>query len=218
MATFPVNTIFEIKYLYRVNGQVCMNVLHYAPGAGAPPNVDIPQCTQGLVDNAATDGNGTFIGEAKKLQSAQCTYFEVTAQMVFPTRWAVKRKVISIVGLNPEVVPNQNTAITFEKLGDLGNRHNVGSLHLGGISWTSFASGLLAAGVPATLDGLKAFLTLPVTDGVTPTQYDPCILNKRPIPGSDPVKYEIYGYSLVTSVHLQPTARVMRRRTVQVGI
>ena len=215
--SFPANAIVELKYQYRVNDQVCMNVTHWNP-QGDSTGFAVQDMVAGFLSLALGNGNGTFIGEAGKLQSVNAQYFRVSAQMIFPVRWAVQATDVNFQGTIDQVVPAQNLAITLTKRGDLGDRHNLGSLHVGGIPINRFQEGKVIAAALTDAAGLVTWLTTDRGDGVSPVDYVPVILNKTPIPNTDPVRYQISGSSPITSVSVQDTARVMRRRTLRVGI
>ena len=214
---WPNNSIVELKYLYHVNGQVLMNVLHYAP-EGVSTGFTVPELTQAFLDSNQGNGNGTFMGEAKKMMASEANFYQVTAQLVYPQRWQVKKATVNVSGAIAGAANAQNIAMTFEKLGDLGNRHNVGSLHLGGISDTRYVQGLFTNTALTDAAGLQTFLTATLVDAVSPATYKPVIMNKTPIPGSDPVRYQISGSSPITTVLIQDTIRTMRRRTLRLGI
>lgn len=214
---WPAQAIIEFAAKYRVNNQVCMNVTHWAPQGDSSAG-DIPELTQAFLDQNSGVGNGSFIHALVQLQSNDVTIFEVSAQLIHPTRWQKRVKVVNVVGDIDEPCPAQNLAITFTKTGDRANRHNVGSLHVGGCPVGLFDEGLLTAAAKTRAEAMESFIISELTDAISEAVYDMVILNKEPVPDSDPVRYAISGYSPVTGGTVEDTVRVMRRRTVGLGI
>ena len=214
---FPALEIVEIKILYTVNSQVCMNVLHYQV-SGNTTGFSPQDLTEGILDDFLTVTGTSVLDTMQDMMSNQATIFDVTGQGVWPTRYAVRHRPVTIVGDNINAVNAQNLAATIEKIGLLGNRHNVGSFHLGGLPPGHFVAGDLSAGALTLLDNIADALLLPLSDGLSTAEYIPVILNKEPIPGTDPVRYQISGGSEINETVRQVSARVMRRRTKGVGI
>lgn len=214
---FPNNEIVEIKVLYRVNDQVCMNVLHYqAVGstAGGTPF----ELTEGLLDDFIAITGSSVLDTMQDMMSNQANIFDITGQGVWPTRFAVQHRAVDIDGENVNPVNAQNLAATIEKSGELGNRHNIGSFHLGGLPPGHFAAGELQAGSLGQLQSIADALKLHLVDGASTADWVPVILNKSPIPNTDPVRYEISGGTPISRTFAQSSARVMRRRTKGIGI
>lgn len=214
---FPALEIVEIKVLYTVNSQTCMNVLHYQVD-GNTTTFSPQDLTEGILDDFLAVTGTSVLDGMLALMSNTVTVFDVTGQGVWPTRFAVRHRAVSLAGANANPVNAQNLAATIEKIGLLGNRHNVGSFHLGGLPPGHFSGGDVTAGSFTLLDNLADAILLPLSDGLSTAQYLPVILNKEPIPDSDPIRYRINGGSEIAETAAKNTARVMRRRTKGVGI
>lgn len=217
-----VNTIVEIKIGYTANDQQCFNVYHQGvyngTGAGQDPAEWQETIKNKLFADSGTDGSVTK--EMRDMMSDEVNMNLITVQIVYPVRYRLSQIVTTLPGLIAEPCNAQNVQATFTKLGDLGNRHNVGAWHQGGLPESSYVAGLLSAGASGALTNLaNAFLAQQtyVVAGSS-TTFGPVILNKTPIPDTDPVKYQISGRTGVSAVVPRDTIRVMRRRTLRVGI
>lgn len=213
----PAGSIVEIKYEYSVNGQTCMNVLHYTALIAYPnenPTLVVPE----LLTVAAGTGVGTIPFLMAQAQGNNVSWIRTTAQMIYPTRYIVWQQATALTGAQPTPCTAQNVALVIEKHGEQGARNNTGSFHLGGV-----ASGLYSAGL-TTVNGLLALQALAdkldddLNEAVYGTNWDAAILNKVAIPNTDPTRYEIAGSTPIFQVTAKQTVRTMRRRTVGLGI
>lgn len=220
----PVDSIGELKIGYTVNDQQCYNISHFGVLQGVGANAEEITWQEMLRDyfKDGWDTNGKLIREMRENMSDEALVNIVSFQWIYPVRYraSVFFPADGWPGLVEAPVSNQNTAGVFTKFGLLGNRHNVGSWHQGGMPPSLFVNGLLTAGVLTQLQVIANVWkqTIPFTIGGETTVFFPGILNKKPIPDTDPVKYEIDGITEVATVLAQDTARVMRRRTLRVGI
>lgn len=219
---FDPNTIFEVRVRYEANGQRCYNIFHLDAGGAVGTGLDERGWQDQLRDyyagGVATDGS--LLKEMRDAMSEDVSIDEVAVQIVYPVRYrASKVTLLAAVGLVAEPLPNQNTALVFTKFGELGNRANIGSWHQGGLGISNFEDGSISAAGLGRMQNIRtAFLDGPsfVIDGVT-TSFFPVILNKEPIPDTDPVKFRIKGKTDIVATNVEDTARVMRRRTKGVG-
>lgn len=211
------DTIVEVKIVYEANDCTLMNVVHYKPG------IPVAGPEEGILDNFAVvfgdSGAGTLLGGMKNLQSELTVYDEFTLQIVYPIRFAVRHYDLPLTGTISGTVSRQNSAITVAKKGRMGNRHNIGAFHLGGVADFVFKTGGFDyATFGAEFGALEAGLLHKYVDPLNSTEWFPYILNKEPIPDTDPVKYRISGATQVVEVETNDFARVMYRRTKGVGI
>lgn len=208
----------ELKVEYEVNTQRCFNVLHYKP-SGNSVGFDIQDMVNGFLGVMGAPGNGTLVGEIRKLMSEEVMFRSVSAQAVYATRYAVKRELITgVVGAIPSPCHAQNLQATIVKRGDLGNRHNVGSIRIGGVPQNSFQTGFVTAAYTTLMEAFAAFLASEGTDGISPVEYIPVIANKTQVPGSDPPKFVYSGSTVITNWEPMSTLRTQRTRTVGRGI
>ena len=210
-------SIFEVKIMYKANAQQCMNVLHYIT-QGSLAGAEASDISLSFITGFATSGPDSVLDAMIQLMSANVHISRLTGQFVWPTRWRMQSIDVDIPGLVAEVLQAQNLAGVIEKFGDQGNRHNVGSFHLGGIPASRFSLGDLTPAAKADLEEVAETLLIERTDGTTAAAYIPCILNKEKIPDSNPPRYQIIGASQIVGTTAMPEARVMRRRTKGLGI
>jgi len=215
---FEANTVLEAIVYYEANGQHMMNVVHYKPGVlGVGP---VPLLTEHFLTSFQDTAAGTLIAGMAGCMSNACSIYAASAQVIYPTRWA---KQIVDVGPVPggiaQLCRAQNVQLTVTKRGDLGNRHNVGSFHLGGLPVTLYEEGLInQVDFNAELGNLLIGIEWHPISAVDLIEFFPAILNKQKVEGTDPPKYIVTGATNQTRTELQPEIRVMRRRTVGVGI
>jgi hypothetical protein len=216
---WPAGGILEVRVEYRANAQTCMNVLHYE-NQGPAIGLTVPEIVDDFLDSFGVAGNGRFPDEWAALISADALVFRTTAQAVYPTRYALQFREVAVVGTRPGALRAQNVQASIQKASDLAGRSRVGSLHIGALSVEDYAAGNITAAYELVLAGFVAnFLSGPlVTVGLPNNSWHPVILNKEPIPNTDPVRFRIKGSTLITNYDVKSTLRVMRRRTTGLGI
>lgn len=207
----------ELKVEYEANSQRCYNVLHYKP-SGNSVGFDIQDMVSGFLAVMGAPGNGTLVGEIRKLMSEEVVFRSVSAQAVYATRYAAKKELVAgVVGAIASPCHAQNVQATIVKRGDLGNRHNVGAIRIGGVPQSGFESGLVTAAYTDLLEAFAAFLAQEGTDGISPVEYLPVIANKTAVPGTDPPKFVYSGSTIITGWEPMTELRTQRTRTVGRG-
>lgn len=213
---WEANQIIEVRIVQRSNEELLMNVLHYVPGTPGT-GVLLNDLVAGFATAFGDTAVGTVLGGMRGLQSNQTELLEFVVQPVFPTRYASTHFEIAAVGTLGGACDRQNTHLAFTKKGRLGNRANIGTFHLGGVANVAFLAGELNPAHNAAAGNMAAGLLHIYNDVANGIEYFPVILNKEPIPDTDPVRYRIKGKTNIVDVEVQPTARVMYRRTKGVG-
>lgn len=215
----PVDTIMEAKIKYEVNDQVCYNVLHYKITAGnAGPATELA-VTQGFLDKISLNVAGGWPFELKKLLSANTFITEVSAQIVFPSRWRAATVATLIGGTDPAICNAQNLTSVVTKRGVFANRHNQGSVHTGGLPTTSYGQGDLTPAAVTALDlYVSGFLSQDVVDVANTVTWTPHILNRQKVVVGGKEKYLINGASPIFQWQAQTTLRTQRTRTKGRGI
>lgn len=195
--------ILEFTFDQELDGQMCLNVLHYRVDEGAA--TDIQAVTTALL--SYWKGAGKLLAKLWILQTEKLLFYGLKGQVIHPTRTAY-----SYIALNAEDGPgNQNgplpsnvTAVITKRSTETG-RSKHGDFFIPGITdeyvseSTITAEGLIeynAVGAELAKDVTAAGLTL------------------RPIiyhPGKQPV------YDDVWQTYTHHETRVMRRRTVGLG-
>lgn len=218
---WPANEIIEVKIGYVANSQQCYNVLHYVPNDSGVGNLPV-ELSQAIVDaldsQAATAG--TLLNSMRNMMSEDVTINELTAQGIWPTRYRMFKGSYAFAGLlAADPCPVQNIAAVVQKFGAGGNRKDVGSMHLGGLALSLYENGELTVGGQAALLNVANDM---MDDIVTTTfgnvTYSPVILNKVPVIIDGKTKYQISGFTEMVGTIPKTEVRVMRRRTVRVGI
>lgn len=175
---------------------------------------------RGFLSVFAVDAAGTLIRGMKGLMSTDVVIDKVTAQAIFPTRY-VKEETedFTVPGVAVGECKAQNVQLCVTKKGDLARRSNVGHFHLGGLSESVYANGVIdVGGFGAQLGALLTGLEWQPNDVANAISYHPAILNKTKVIVDGKDKYVISGSTVQTFVEFNETLRVMRRRTVGLGI
>lgn len=212
-----INAIMEAKVIYNANGQELQNVLHYAPNVtGVGTEIDI---TDGFLTVFNSNAVGTLIETMQQCMSQEVEIYELTAQLVHPTRFIVRSVDVSYFGAVNSPCDAQNVAAVFTKRGSQANKHNVGSFHLGGLPLNLLQHGLLSQVLyEVKLNNLRDAIALPVDDPVSGITWSAAILNRTKTLVGTKYKYPITGRSIIFEMKDQPQVRTMRRRTVGLGI
>lgn len=215
---FPINSLFEFKLHYAANGQTLMNVFHYKiTGHGSDTNA--AQFTLGVLNEQKGNGNGLLVGEFSKLLGDDVTIYKLTGQIIYPTRFAVQAVDVTRAGQYAGGCTAQNVAGVITKKGALGNRHNIGALHIGGLSADAYLNGEVVGGWKNVATSvITNFLSLTMEANGGDDELEPVILNKTKVPDTDPPKFVVSGSSDIAAWQVQTTLRTMHRRTVGLGI
>lgn len=214
----PNDAILEWKIMYEVNGQLCMNVLHFSIGSNVPGDQPIPAADGFLTANGVF-GNGTVLGEMKRIMSEDVFLKEHTAQWIYPVRYIVRHALLGEQCIGDAGANAQNIAAVITKYGNLGKRSNVGSFHLGGLPDSQFDHGFLNDNTWTKMKVLATAMLVDLSDGgVTGIHYIPSILNKTKVPNTTPPKFVVSGATVFEIAIAQKSLRTMHRRTVQLGV
>jgi len=217
----PENTIMEVKIGYTVNDQQCWNVLHYVAD-GTYPGVSPFDISTALLDNLDNQLGtaGTLLNTMRIMWGTNVTLNLLTVQPIFPLRYRLVKGEYTSAGLGDGVCNAQNLAGYIEKFGELAGRNRMGSFHLGGLLEGSYDAGEISPGFFANLQTIAERIKEPIefTSGGVDYDYTPVILNKSPIPDSNPVRYAISGFTEIFDTSAFITLRTQRTRTKGYGI
>lgn len=202
----PVGTIWQVGIDTVVNGQRCMNILGYRCTAEST-EADIAEETLNLA--AAMNAVGGIIPKLVACQSNDALITQVTAQAIRETRYA--RQVVDIgqAGGVAEDCTAQNLSAVIIKRTAFAGRWAVGSFHVPGLPVTAYVNGAIEPVYKASVVDLAAQLLVPVVIPIVGGTYEPVLIH--------PVG-EHGGSTFLTSTEVQDELRVMRRRTVGLGI
>lgn len=205
----PVGSILECAVVGNVNAQTVISVLHYA--VGSPSTIGDPQDEQqDFIGAIVGTGTNHFITEYLDCCSNQYTLEYVRAQFVANTRFRSTKETIGVAGTIGSDCNRQNTNGTITKQTQFAGRDQVGSIHMPGIPDNAVIHGYLSAGQAVKYGLLCDRLKLTVTGLLGGGTYYPVIWHRN-ITGPD-------NHDLVEQMFPQATSRVMRRRTVGLGI
>lgn len=205
----PVGSVWEVTLKSTVAGQKCLNVLHYVVETESSETSIVAESLQ----LAEAIGAGGAVGPAFEDCLAQNeTFDEIVAQCVkdtLGTRYA--RQVLDVE--NPGgfaadcTTPNVSAVIT--KRTSFSGRWAVGSFHMPGVPATAYVGGMIT---DATYLGALGVLAAELVQNQTTTsggEYTPVIYHPDGAHG---------GFTLLLATEVQEVLRVMRRRTVGLGI
>lgn len=202
-----VGSIIEATFRGTLLGQTVMSVWHYAVTTVATE----PSIANELRDFLNTWDNALVAGI--RLGYVDCmpsnyTLRQSSAQLVSPTRSRKFFHTLNIGGnRTAAMVPNTAGVMTYQT--DAGGRDQVGSKHLPIDPNVDAVDGNLDVAYKNVLAILGARTTLPLLVVANGGEYAPVLWHrKKPQPSSSAIKDFI----------VQDTARVMRRRTVGLGI
>lgn len=133
----------------------------------------------------------------------------VTAQRVYPSRTISMETFSSHPGTLAGIPAPPNVAIVLTKRTLTAGRQGIGSLHLSGVNMNSIIDGEINPAIVADYNPLKSALLDALTVTSIGCVIEPVLWN----PGNPPT-----FFSRLFDILVQSTTRVMRRRTVRVGI
>lgn len=149
----PVGTLLEVVLDQRCNGQQMLNVLHWRNDSVSSENTLDGEYTE--ISNKIFSAVGGGLDLMLKLldcQSVDTTVVRRTLQFVYPLRR--RRWVDDVIGASGTRTgpPNaQNVHACIGKHGDNADGHNQGSMHIGGLSNSDYAGGLISSALAIPL-------------------------------------------------------------------
>lgn len=213
----PARSILEVKFFQTCNAQTLINVIHYSNEVKYD-GLDAVAVTDSLLTVLANNGDADWVPTIAKAQAQNLHHYKVTAQLIHLFRYIQREAPINVVGLNADQCTAQNIQVSIEKKGAAGARSAVGAMHIGGLPQGSIGGGLIHPDLKGWGDGIAAKLMEDLVEPAFNTVWTPGILNKEVVPASNPIKYRIKGITDLFQTETHPEVRVMRRRTVGIGI
>lgn len=214
----PLNSVFEVRINYRVNDQHCINVFHYRNTAAIPDPDDARDVTAEILAEYGGLANGEFPGEFIKVWGTNVELFRIDAQAVYPVRWRASSLLMSHSGTHAGECEAQNLQWSASKYGAFAQPKELGAIHVGGMPTSEVANGNLSAAFKVKAQVLVSVLASPLILASPAATLIPCIANKSPIPGSDPVRYQYSGSTPIEDWALRDFVRTQRTRTKGNGI
>jgi hypothetical protein len=205
----PVGSILEYSVVGQVNGQKTLTVLHYevsAPSAVGDPNLE----TNLFMAELEPLGSLNIISTYLSACSSAWTLIETRGQFVGPNRFSYANHPFGLAGSIGSDCRAQNVAGVITKRTLYTGRDQIGSVHMPGVPVSEYAGGEITAGQITRYLAIAAKLTQTVVVPTGGGTYIPVLWHRtQQFPSwSNRVQYTI----------VQPELRVMRRRTVGLGI
>lgn len=211
-------SILEVQVHYEVSSQKCRNVLHYKYIDSFDLTISAKDIQESFLTTNVGGGGATKLDTAfAALMASNVTVTEVTAQIIYPTRYLISRKTAGLVGANAGVCTAQNVAGVIQKSGPEGNRHNIGSVHVGGLEEAAYADGVITGAYQVKLITLYGHLASVRASNAGAWQWNPHILNRTKVVIDGKDKYVISGATPVAAWGIQGELRTMRTRNVGKG-
>lgn len=200
----PNGGVVEIVANQRLAGQVILNIFHYkAEGTVTDAKPELIE----LLDVVNSAGGNSIAEKMAQAQGLGLTYDSWTVQLISPTRYLKMAKAPAYAGAEGEGTSMPpNVAAVLTKKAEVSGRHGIGNMHLGGVPKEQAVNGSWTAEYMLLLQALAA--TLPESITTTTITWRPVLIQRAQISSS------------VRFVEVQPqkTTRIMRRRTVGLGI
>lgn len=198
-------SVVALTFEGRHESQQVMSVLHYRLSSGGT----LPDGRAALIAFLAqVQADEKLFERWRAGRSVKLTTLRIRAQFIHPDRFAYVEQIPTIdVGAVAGDSYPVNTAIAVTRKTDNAGRDQVGTVHLPAIPITSITNGAVTAGGLALSNDFLIESLEKITTVTPAAEWFP-ILYHRASPAVNP--------SLTGGV-VQPTARIMRRRTVGLG-
>lgn len=208
MPNVALNDVMQMTLGYIVQGQQCLLTRHYYL-KNAPADTDYDTWLADMI-NAWLIGTVPISPTMAALQDTDVVQNFIMCQKVYPQRWYYLRIPQSIPGTNVTGNPlPSNVAVTITLQPENPGRGRSGSAHIGGLTTEALTdSGRVSNATQGLMNDLAEQLNNGI-GGVSPNNYwAPCMYKPSGTTRINPV----------ISFTLQDSMRVMRRRTLGLGI
>lgn len=208
--SYGTGAILEVAIVGDLFGSRTMTLLHYRAlqiEGQRDWNLDLPGFD--VEFRTATD---SLVSNYQDVTSEDWKMAYVRYQLIYPVRYAHNVFLTTgETGTLAEPSLPANVSAVLNKKNDETGPHNRGQVHMPGLTIPSVADGALTPGAIALYTNLADKLNDTINQAQLPAPpgtWQPCIFNRTaPIASKE-----------FTSVTIEPTVRVMRRRTLGVGI
>lgn len=209
-----IGDVIEVSFEQLLYGQRLLNIRHYVV-----TTISTPQFANLDFDGWETSitGVGGITDKMKALASVDWSITGVVFQRIRPTRNARYRIPENIVGSSPTQAKTPNVAATIYLTTDFATVHGgpfprgqVSNWHQGGIPVDAYDGGVVLGALSTQLNQLGTQLALPLVNG-NGNEMSPVVYHRK-APTIDESHDPIINHAS------NPYVRVMRRRTVGLGI
>ena len=203
-----VGDLIEVVIKGQIHNQTTLTVFHYYV-SGASTTPDLFDELENVLDEFLDMGVGSFLPTWLSVVPSSWNLRTISTQKIAPVR---SRRVVSATqneaGLGSDSgVTNVQGAITFQT--DFAGRRFIGGVRVP-MSPADAFNGSWSALTLGKLEALAQEFGSPFTEPGGDGIYQPCIYHRDLAPPSNRTD--------ITAVLVQPTTRVIRRRTVGLGI
>jgi hypothetical protein len=211
------NSVVQVTLKMTLFNQVVMNTFHYRYEQGLIPITDGAAALSDF--NDALDIDTFYLNYINSLPP-QCLNIVADLQWIYPLRYVKRSFNQGPVGGSPNATTVSNMAAALLMRGDTASRRSVGTKHIPGVGGATVAAGLLSAGKVAEVTDFadRAILVQMVGDRI----FRPIVYGRARPAYTD--RHGVLHPALptlmtpITAYEVETTARVMRRRTVGLGI
>jgi len=211
MAIAPIaaNDIVQVVIESQVQNQTILNVLHYKAETNFSPKTyfeALDELCQKLSDNVVP----SLVKAMLNAMAGNCEVRNIRAQRVAPVRSVYVNTSIGQPGVLTPTNTLSNVGGTITKQTDLAGRGRTGSFHMAGLPAADFAAGSLTVAAVGRLIDIGEFIQSNILNVGGAIIWRPGTYSPNAAAGSQ--------FHELVNVFPQTTARVMRRRTLGVGI
>jgi hypothetical protein len=204
----PLGSTVEVTLRGVMFGQTILHVFHYqVTTASAILTVEAESLQ--IADDISQVGPGSFLANLRLIVPVALVYQESRAQGIDPIRYAAQSFTLSLPGQGSSFAQSANSAAVLTKRTALAGRRYIGSLHLPMDPNNDGVAGVISDPFRVLLLDFAANMLAPLTATVGGGVYSPVIYHRPPL---------LDAPTPIVSIIPQSTTRVMRRRTVGVGI
>lgn len=201
--------IVQVVIESRVEGQTMLNVLYFKANEAEVGSTYF-ESLEKLIESVVSDLNTAIVARMTPLMGPNAQVTNVQAQRVYPTRDVYRRQPLGEPGTHVDDCDATNVAAVIVKQSSVAGRGRSGTFHLGGLGSTSYALGEMTNDAVGLLTALGDSL-----DDKQPGVGD----TEQWIPGMFNASLGApNNFTTIAATAPRKTLRVMRRRTVGVGI
>lgn len=209
VAPIAAGDVVQVIIESQVLQQTMLNVLYYRAKAGVP-GTEYFIILDELNTAIAESQNAGIVPYMIPMMGPNAEVVRIQSQRVYPTRDLYLRTPVGVVGTQNDDCDASNLAAVIVKRGERTGRGKSGTFHLGGLPMTSYALGRMTAGSRTLLTALADKLNDPQLSAGGESLFVPGMFN--------PTMGAPNNFNEIVACDVQDTVRVMRRRTVGVGI
>lgn len=201
-----VGSVLEIVFEGRLLGQQTITSFSYLFDTGSA--LSIPDGRAAVVEALATvEVVGGLLDKYLACCSDQLVDVKAYGQWITPVRYAYVSGTRALdTGSLAQLANTPNVAGVITRRGEIADRRNISSTHMPAIPASSYGAGVVSGGQVALYETLLDEMLVNLTVAPGAVLY-PCAFHRALPPASRVLKE---GF-------VEPTVRVMRRRTVGVG-